>query len=450
MSRHVGKNAIFNVLGALLPALIGLIVMPIFLKNIGADRLGVLTLAFGIMGFAGIFDLGISRGLTQAVAAYAGRGYSLLSISLLIRKTLPVIFGVGVFWCLLLIVFSNVIVGRVFHISNEWAEEVRVGIGFLAISLPIVVISSGLMGALEGMQNFGLVNLIRMPASILVFLVPAFISYFTNDIGLIIASLTVIRLIFLIFWLVAVCSVFPDFLQGSKQKLELPPMNHMWKFTGWLTVSNVVGPIMVQADRFYLASLFTPAAVAYYAVPLDILSRATAFPQLAMNAAFPALARAGVNSDEAKKMLRWATLLMSILWVIPLLIFSLCLHWFLIRWLGASFAEKSLEIAGWIMLGVCVNGYAHIPYAFLQSEGRSDLTAKLHIIELPFYVCVLIISVAEWGVLGAAKAWSFRVAFDAFLLYFVAYYKYTDRRFDFAIGFISVISSILIFLLFVI
>jgi O-antigen/teichoic acid export membrane protein len=39
------------------------------------------------------------------------------------------------------------------------------------------------------------------------------------------------------------------------------------RFGGWMTVANVINPIMVQMDRFLIGALLSTAAVAYYTTP---------------------------------------------------------------------------------------------------------------------------------------------------------------------------------------
>jgi len=49
--------------------------------------------------------------------------------------------------------------------------------------------------------------------------------------------------------------------------------------------------------------------------------------------------------------------------------------------------------------------------------GRPDLTAKLHLIELPVYLTALVVLTKRYGVEGAAIAWSGRCALDMVLLF---------------------------------
>ena len=74
----------------------------------------------------------------------------------------------------------------------------------------------------------------------------------------------------------------------------------------------------------------------------------------------------------------------------------------------------------WLVLGVFLNSLAMIPYTLLQAIGRPDLTAKLHLVELPVFLLMLWSMIHMFGIEGAAIAWTLRVGFDALLLFAVA------------------------------
>jgi len=425
MTRHVSRNAGINILGVILPTLVGVLSVPILLNNLGEARVGFFTLALGLMGFAGIFDLGLSRALTRTVATATGGDWMPGAIASVVRRALVIVTCLGAVWGCALWFAARPLGMGAFDLGTPLADEAVSGIRWLAIAIPVLLLSSGAIGALEGLQRFGLVNAIRIPTGIATFLVPALTSFWYSDVGQIIATLVLVRIAALLLWLPALASALPIMRRHSVERVDL---SGMWRFTGWLTVSNIVGPLMVVADRYYLAALFPPAAIAYYTVPLDTLFRGTALPVAAMNAAFPALAHGGTENGQTGNLVAGAGKALLVLWGLPICGIAIALLPLLQAWVGADFAAKSLQITQWILLAVLANGFAHIPYALLQSAGRSDITAKLHVIELPLYVALLIALTACYGIIGAAVAWTARVVVDALLLYALAWVQFVRLR----------------------
>lgn len=418
MSRRVAANAILNLVGIGLPMLSGLLAVPLLLHGLGADKLGVFSLAMGVFGFSGLFDLGLGRALTQTVAMESGRGTRLPALAYLVRRGLAAVALLGFAWGCALALFAPALVHDVFHLHAALAEETRNGLIWLGLSLPFSLLGGGCIGVLEGLQKFKLITILRIPLNSAVFLVPALVAQISNDLGLVLAGLALTRVVAFGIWVWMLGRNFPLWQFGAAG--ELPSTAHMWRFTGWLGVSNLVGPFMVHADRYYLANIFPPAVVAFYTVPLDAMFRGTSLPVAAMNAVFPALAHQGVHAADSRRLIKGAAWLLLVFWSLPILLVAVWLPQLLELWLGGTFAQHIVLIAQWLLVGVLVNGFAHLPYALLQAEGRSDITAKIHLVELPIYAVMLVLLVGWYGITGVAVAWFLRVVLDAVLLFLLS------------------------------
>lgn len=417
MSIRVGYNALWNIVGSTLPLLAGVVAIPILLHSLGNARLGVFTLVLGLIGFSGIFDLGLGRALTQMIASEQGKGTSPGAIAGLARRALVALFFLGLFWGTVLWWVAPVLVKRLFSLEGILAQETFTGLHWIAFSLPFTLVSAGLIGILEGLQRFALINTIRVPLGAAFFIVPALVALGKPDLGAVIGALAATRIVAFMIWLLALFQIFDLFESEIKSRLH---PGSLMRFSGWLTVSNIVGPLMVYADRFYLTSLFPPATVAFYTVPFDTVFRATTLPLAAVNAMFPALAHMHDRPAQATSMVWSAGRFMLLFWLPPILVALLLATDVLTLWLNREFAEQATAILQWLLLGVFLNGFAHISYAVLQSAGRADITAKLHLLELLVYAGLIVGLVTGFGILGAAIAWTARVILDTTLLFLVA------------------------------
>ena len=64
-NKSITHNVLWNLVGAGLPLLVAIFVIPILIKNIGTARFGVLTLAWAVVGYFSLFDLGLGRAITK-------------------------------------------------------------------------------------------------------------------------------------------------------------------------------------------------------------------------------------------------------------------------------------------------------------------------------------------------------------------------------------------------
>jgi O-antigen/teichoic acid export membrane protein len=89
-------------------------------------------------------------------------------------------------------------------------------------------------------------------------------------------------------------------------------------------------------------------------------------------------------------------------------------------WLGKEFADHSTVVLQLLTVGVLINSLAQVPFSLIQSAGRPDLTAKLHLLELPFYLVAVWLMTRAFGIEGTAMVWSARVMVDALILFRMA------------------------------
>src|SRR5882762_6152548 len=69
VSRVLVRNTVFNLTGQSIPLVAALFAIPLLIRGLGTDRFGVVTLAWILIGYFSVFDLGFGRALTQVVAA---------------------------------------------------------------------------------------------------------------------------------------------------------------------------------------------------------------------------------------------------------------------------------------------------------------------------------------------------------------------------------------------
>lgn len=418
MSRKVASNVLWNVGGTLASLCVGLLALPVLLHALGAARLGVFSLALGLIGFSGLLDLGFGRALTQTVASSLGSGRPRASVAALVWHVLRLLALFGLAWAALLWWLMPTVAQHLFHLRGALKAETVFGLRIVALSLPFALVATGAMGALEGIQAFRRASTLRALLSVVQFGLPTLVVLLRPDVGWAIAALAASRVLSMLVWLRGLRHEFPRETCITHAGEDL---HHLLRFGGWLSLSNVIGPLMVYADRFYLASVFTPAQVAYYAVPYDAVVRLTNLPMTALNAMFPALAEAQHETARTAPMLRAAVSAMVALLLPPIVLATAFAPTLLTFWLGAGFTQHAARVFQWLLVGVLLNSCAYVPYAALQAQGRADLTARLHMLELPLFAALLVGSVWRWGVEGAAIAWTLRMSLDVLLLYVSAW-----------------------------
>jgi O-antigen/teichoic acid export membrane protein len=192
-------------------------------------------------------------------------------------------------------------------------------------------------------------------------------------------------------------------------------------FGGWITISNIISPLMVSFDRFLIGSFVSMTAVTYYTTPYELVTRLRIIPTSLANVLFPAFSSTLVTdrARAARMFSRGVTYLYLVLFPLILIVVTFAREG-LNLWVGAKFAQNSSFVLQCLAVGVLLNSLALMPFALVQSAGRADLTAKLHLMEFPLYAAALWLLVRRYGINGVAIAWVVRVALDMGALFFVS------------------------------
>jgi O-antigen/teichoic acid export membrane protein len=286
--------------------------------------------------------------------------------------------------------------------------------------VPLTTLTVGLRGELEAYEDFRDVNLLRMLLGVANFALPTLsVMWLGPSLAWMVASLMAARLVVAVaHWVLVRRRLGAGFAHVAFAGDRL---RGVLSFGAWLTVSNVVSPLMVSADRFVISAVLGAAVVAFYTVPSEVIARALILPGALTNALFPRMASLLTRERAAAQLLyrRCLALVAGVLLgVCPLLMAGA--SWGLTLWLGAEFAERSSAVLRILALGLLLNGIASVPYAVVQAAGYARVTAQFHLAEVVVYFPVLWVGLLEFGLAGAAFAWTLRVGVDMLLLLLAA------------------------------
>jgi O-antigen/teichoic acid export membrane protein len=423
--RLLARNTLWNLVGQGAPLVAAVVALPPIIRGLGIDRYGVLSLVWMFVGYFSFLDLGLGRVLTKLLAEQLGR-VSGEALAKEIWTAWSLILGLGLVGAVVIAAIAPWLVYRVLKIPPELQAETLQTIYLLAGTLPLVVSSAGLAAILAAQQRFGLLNAVAIPQGVCSILGPLLVLPFSHSIFAVALTLTAVRLAAWLAYLLLCFRVMPAIARVVA--LERSAVMPLIRFGSWMTVSNVVGPVMVYMDRFLVGALVSTTAIAYYATPYDVATKLLIIPGALVAVLFPAFSSSITNDRirAARLFGRGTTYTMLALFPLSLLIVTLAQP-LLTLWLGATFAQQSTRVLQWLTIGVFLNGLAQFPFALLQAAGRPDLTAKLHLVELPCYCLVVFILIRTYGIEGAAIAWFGRVLVDTIALFLMARRLLADR-----------------------
>lgn len=418
------KHSIYNLLGLGLPLVVAIFSIPVLLHGLGDSKFGLLTLIWALVSYFGLFDLGLARALTQHLASILD-GPNHLDSGRIAITSLVMITLLGILACIGIFIFGPIGIGYLKLLADP-QEAIRATY-IMALAMPFILLTSGFRGILEAKHKFGIINAMRLPMGLFTFIGPmVVVLYFGPNLELITLVLVIGR--------VFACVVHGWYawiaLRSNHGKLEFDGklLKPLCLSGGWMTVSNLVSPLMGYLDRFVIGFTISAAAVAFYTTPQEMVTKLSIIPGALTAVLFPAFAsRLAGGRDQTRAIFKFSIELIFLI----LLPISLSLIFFsdklLTLWINYDFSLNSQIYLKIFALGILINCITHIPFTLIQSAGLAKTTAKIHIIQFPIYFILLWILIHFYGVLGAALAWLTRMVFDSILM-FSACYKIMNWR----------------------
>jgi O-antigen/teichoic acid export membrane protein len=413
-SSGIGRNTAINLVGALLPLLLSLATVPAYLHVVGEARYGVLAVVWVVLGYFGVFDLGLTRATANQIARMRNEPPAarerVFWTALSLNATLGIIGGVIFFFV------GRVLLENLLKVAPDLRSEAVAALPWLAFAVPLTTVTFVLVGTLEGREKFLMINSLGIAALAMFQLIPLAYAYWVSpSLTGIIMSATLALLVSTALSFIVTAVSLPV---RNRPRIDAERMGVLLRYGGWITVSGLVSPFLTVVDRVVVGSVLGAKAVTRYTVPFALVSRVKILSDSLARTIFPRLSM--LDRNDAARVSRESLHALAAVMTVLTVVGAVTLDPFLRVWVGSDIASSSAPVGEILLLGFWLNSLAVVPFAFLQAQGRPDLPAKFHVLELAPYIGGLVLGLHVAGIQGAAWAWSGRAAADAVFLFWAA------------------------------
>jgi O-antigen/teichoic acid export membrane protein len=411
----IKSNTLWNLFGSAAPMIVGIAAVPYIYHKISTERLGVLTIVWALIGYSSIFDFGLGRAITQRIAASITDQHGNISVNATATTGVLLTLVIGIAGAGVGLIAIRLLGVGWMNANKGLEKEITLSFILACIAVPATTITTGMRGILEGLQQFSQINVLKFTLGASNFLGPVLaIHFFGPNLASIVATLVIARLATLLAYYYAVHS----FLDIITSGVSIEEAKKLFRFGGWMTLSNLISPLMVVADRFFISHAMGARVVAYYTVPAEFLIRLLIIPAAFTATCFPVFSKAlSTKDDSALIIYRRATQIIFGAMSLTTVLICLGSKWGLTLWLGPVFARQSYGVTSILAIGILFNSLAQIPLAFIQASGDARATALIHLLESFVYIPILLVMLKAYGITGAATAWTIRALLDLLLLH---------------------------------
>ena len=411
---NLRRNTLWNLAGSGLPLIAAVLLIPSTLSRLGNEAFGVVTLIWALIGYFSLFDIGVGRALTYELSKLRAAN-NISEISLTLKAGLILTLVAGLLGAIIMLILAPYLATKWLKISPELQQDAMLSFKIAALGVIPTTITSGFRGALEGLGRFAESNLNKIFLGFCMFVLPALSIYFNgSQLWLITLYLVIARTMILI----AATLQLRKYIFFSTYGVVKDHIKPLINFGVWVTVTGIIGPLMIYGDRFFVSAAIGAALLPLYAIPQEGLQRLLMIPSALCGALLPQLSALNPHDAKALYIKSYKRVAYSMLGICATA--ALLAHPILSLWLSVKFADQALPIVLILSAGIWLNSIALVPYTLMHANGNPKITALFHLFELLLYALALWWLANKLGLIGAALAWVGRVLLDLVLLHISA------------------------------
>lgn len=415
------KNIVANYTGQLYVTLIGIVLVPIYVKYMGPEAYGLVGFFAMLQVFFNLLDLGLTPAIARETSRYHGGALSALNYRRLFRL-LSVIFcivafsGGGILWLL-----SEAIANRWLKTETLFRPDVLLALQIMSISVALRWMSGLYRGVLTGAERLVWLSCFSAVIATIRFvgvLGSMWLCGYTPSVyflhQLVVAVLEVGGLLVISHKLLPKSRDFDEPIGWSFRHLHLQPM---LKFSLTIAFTSGVWVLVTQTDKLVLSGVLPLAEYGYFTVAVLVASGISVMSGPISTAILPRMARLHAENrpEDLIRLYRASTQWVCVIAGSAAITICCCAKPLLMVWSGdPELAESAAPILQLYAAGNGLLAVAAFPYYLQYARGN----LRYHLLGNAVMVVILLPSIAyaasRYGGVGAGWAW---VAVNALYLF---------------------------------
>jgi O-antigen/teichoic acid export membrane protein len=415
-------NFIWISLSLGLPGVAAALSVPLLLDTLGDERFGLIALAWGLIGYSAAFDMGIGKASTQLIADLKSRpSLEAQKIKEIIHTAVIITLVTSSLGAAIFIIAGTFGVGNLIKISGVERSEIFLSIVILSLGLPFQAIGATYRGVSEAYFRFRGISIVRAVAGISIFVFPLIVIYFDTRIHYLIASIVISRVIALLLYRILAFKCIEEEIGDLETSFSRVVAVKLFKFGGWFTISIFLVPLVGIVDRFIISALISASAVALYVIPGELIAQSLIMVSAVTTLVFPHFVKLKILNPKMRRryFLNTLAIVSSVMFLVAVFlnVFGVDI---LQIWLQDKYREEMSKVLEVLSYGLVPYAIGAICTSLLQSNGRTDIAAKINLAEFPFFLLIVYLLIYHYGLQGASYAWVLRVTVDALLFFYFA------------------------------
>ena len=398
------KNVLWNFIGGIISGISIILVTPLYIKLLGVDGYGILSLWLVFQVMLGLFDFGLGPTIIKEFSTKfrdKQRSINLLKTG----ECLNLIISLCI---LLLFFFLSDWLGKNWFKSTYFSSsDLSLVIKLISVAIAIQFPSSLYLNVLTGMQEHKKMNIIQIISNLMrvtvglgtLLIYPSLNYFFLIQIILALAQT--------IFLKVYVWELLKD-NSLTKPKMDLNILIPIWRFSAGMAITSFAAVALSNVDKIILSKIVTTKELGIYSIAFS----ATGILQLAIQpfykTYFPRYSQLITENNSVKLKSDYyesCQIMAAVLLTIGTIGFVFAPYLFNI-WLG-TYDKSIILIFRVLLLGITCSGLMWLPSAFQQAHNWTSLHFKMILFALIIGIPAVVLATNKYGAIGGTFIWVF-------------------------------------------
>jgi O-antigen/teichoic acid export membrane protein len=417
MQLQLARNALSNLMGAVVPALVALGTVPLVVKGLGDASYGVYSLVTAIVGYFAVIDINVTAGSVKFVAQFAARRdqdkiNQTIFFGVVVYALLGLAGGLGLY------TGAHYFVTRVFAVPSALTIEAVATLKLAALGFFVGQLQNYLQSVPQSLMRYDIASKVEMLFGTVVPLLTVLVLMLGYGLFEVILLRVITSAIHcLVLWR-AIRLLLPELAfrrPGAAIKREL------LGFSAYAFLSRFAALSYAYADKLIIGALIGVTPLAYFTVASTLANRVLGLTYRLSGVFFPAASALSANGEFARldRVYLKATRYVVFLNAAMLVLVAVFSHQILRYWMNPEFARHGAVVLAVMAMSQFIDSLTTLPSLVNDGMGHPQVSGVFALARAGAGLLIVYLGVASWGIDGAA--WGHLLASLLFSAAFIAY-----------------------------
>jgi O-antigen/teichoic acid export membrane protein len=417
MKLQLAKNALSNLLGAVVPAVVALGTVPLVVHGLGDASYGLYSLVTAIVGYFAVIDINVTAGSVKFIAGFGARGdhdgiNETVCFGVIVYALLGLAGALGLFGA------AHYLVTTVFSVPASLVPEAVATLKLAALGFFIGQLQNYLQSVPQALMRYDIASGIEMLF------------------GTVVPLLTVAVLmlgfgLFEVVLLRVVTSAVHCLVLARCIRRLLPHLALRWPgrvirrdltgFSAYSFLSRFASLSYTHADKLIIGALAGVTALAWFTVASTLANRLLSLTYRLSGVFFPAASALSASGELARldalylKATRYVVFLNAAIMVLVAVFADKILRY----WMNPDFAQHGALVLAVMAVSQFLDSLTSLPSLVNDGMGHPRVSGLFALVRACAGLGIVYLGVAGWGIDGAA--WGHLAVSLLFSAAFIAY-----------------------------